>query len=558
MKRAPAATRRWWKCLGIPLIVLLAGSARAAEPAVWQWSVPMGESRAWLWIPEHCEEVRAVVFAKHNMIERGILEHPAMRGALADIGIAEVFVYPSDGPVFDFSDGAGERFELLLARLAEASGYDEISSAPVVPMGHSAHASFPWNFAAWNPGRTLAALSVKGDGPLTDLTGSGRPNPDWGNRTLAGVPGLMVMGEYEWWEKRLDPLRTYREEHPDAPLALYADAGAGHFEAGDRLVRFLAMFIRKAAAARLPETPGGALRPVDPKQGWLVDRWRGDAMPRAEAAAFANYDGDRSEAFWCFDAATARATEEAHASSRGKKPLQVGFKQEGGFVAISNSHAGTELGFRPGGDGLTFRLEADFMEPLPPDPPLATKDERPPARVVVPKAAAPGRHPEGEVTVSKIVGPVEALGGGRFRFSPDWMTPPPGDRTPEAWFIARHPGDEEFKPSARQAVMRFPWRTEGLAQSIDFAEIADQPANAARLELEAVSDRGLPVRYYVREGPAYVRGGSLHFTPVPPAAKYPVRITVVAWQEGTAGDPAIRAAAPCERSFLLLDSEPGR
>jgi hypothetical protein len=62
-------------------------------------------------------------------------------------------------------------------------------------------ASFPWNFAAWNPGRTLAVLSVHGAAPLTKYTGCGQPNPDWGNRPLDGVPSLMVMAEFEWGDK---------------------------------------------------------------------------------------------------------------------------------------------------------------------------------------------------------------------------------------------------------------------------------------------------------------------------------------------------------------------
>jgi len=164
----------------------VAVSASAGESAVWQWAAPAGGSEARLWIPENCQRVRAVLLAQHNMIERGILEHPAMRRVLADWGIAEVFIAPSMDAVFRFDQGAGEKLDAALKSLADQSGYDEIASAPLIPMGHSAHASFPWNCVAWKPGRTLAILSVKGDAPLTDLTGSGKPNPDWGNRTLDG------------------------------------------------------------------------------------------------------------------------------------------------------------------------------------------------------------------------------------------------------------------------------------------------------------------------------------------------------------------------------------
>lgn len=167
--------------LPIGLLLGLAALATAlrADDEVWQWSVPVESGRAYLWVPEQCQRVRAVLLAQHNMIERGILQHPTMRRTLAEQGIAEVFIVPSVDAVFRFDQGAGERFDGILRALADESGYAEIASAPVVPMGHSAHASFPWNYAAWNPARTLAAMSLKGDAPLTDLTGSGRSNPVW-------------------------------------------------------------------------------------------------------------------------------------------------------------------------------------------------------------------------------------------------------------------------------------------------------------------------------------------------------------------------------------------
>src|ERR1700716_106167 len=101
------------------------------------------------------------------MIEQGILEHPTMRKTLTDLGIAEVWVVPYLDPVFDFNGGAGDHFNKVIKSLAEESGYGELEFAPVVPLGHSACATYPWNFAAWDPGRTLAAVSVHGDAPQT-------------------------------------------------------------------------------------------------------------------------------------------------------------------------------------------------------------------------------------------------------------------------------------------------------------------------------------------------------------------------------------------------------
>lgn len=509
-----------------------------AQPAVWQWSVPVGESRAYLWIPEDCERVNAVLFAQHNMIERRILEHPDMRRTLTKCGIAEAFVFPSKDPVFDFNHGAGEWFQQAMDRLGEVSGYEELSEAPVAPVGHSAHASFPWNFAAWNPGRTLAVLSVKGDAPLTDLTGSGRPNPDWGERSPDGVPGLMVMGEYEWWEKRLEPLLAFRDTHPAVPLAVFADVGHGHFEAPDELITFLAMFVRKAAAARLPEEGSNTLRAVDPTKGPRVARWRKGGSV------------DRSDSFWSFDEEMARVTGAAYRSNRGVKEQEVGFFQSGSPVSISNTHAGTELVVVPD-DDLTFRLDAGLIAPLPADPPTATKDKRPPVVTKMPKPAPDDAHAPGDVVVSTIVGPVENLRAGRFRLSPDWMSPASGKGPYEAWVIATHAGDGAFKSAARQALVRIPRCNEGAEQTITFPGIKDPAPGVRTVPLSATSDQDLAIRYYVKEGPAVVDGEELRLFPLPPRAKRPVKVVVVAWQYGRPAEPKVRAAEPVEREFWI-------
>lgn len=523
-----------------------------ASDAVWQWSVPMGEGRAFLWIPEDCPRVRAVVLAQNNMIEQGILEHATMRRTLAELGIAEVFVAPPFDRPFKFDQGAGERFDALMRALADESGYDEIARAPVIPMGHSACASFPWNFAAWAPERTLAVLSVKGDAPQTSLTGSGAPNPEWGARAIDGIPGLMVMSEQEWWEDRLAPLLRFRAAHPATPLAVLCDTGHGHFDASDELVEFLALFLRKAAAARLSADGATTLKPVAPRDGWFAGRWRHDGTRRPAPASAADYRGEASEAFWCFDAEMARATEAYHARSDGKKPQQVDFVQAGVPAPISTTHTGVELKFLPEVDGVTFHLAGDFIPPLPPRPPIAAKDKPPPPTTTQPVRASATTHASGPVRVTPIVGPVEQVAADTFRVAFDRTASTRDARTRDIWLLASHPGGACYKGAVQQALLRVPRFTEGAGQTIDFPAIADQPAGTASVALAATSDAGVPVGYYVREGPAFVRDGVLHFTPLPLRARFPVSITVVAWQLGRGTAPKLRTALPVERRFRLL------
>ena len=67
-------------------------------------------------------------------------------------------------------------------------------------------------------------------------------------------------------------------------------------------------------------------------------------------------------------------------------------------------------------------------------------------------------------------------------------------------------------------------------------------------KVEAVC--GLPAIYYEEEGPAEVSGNELRFTPIPPRSRFPIKVTVVAWQYGIAGK--VQTAEPVERSFYIF------
>jgi hypothetical protein len=533
--------------LGCVVLCVFGSPLQAAE---WQWSAPDGEARAYLWIPPDCPRVRGIVVASHNMVEQGILEHPALRGTLARLGFAELWVVPYLDATVDFNHGAGEHFERIVADLAARSGYHELRHAPVVPLGHSACATFPWNFAAWNPARTLALISYHGDAPRTTLTGNGKPRIDWGDRTIDGIPALMVMGEYEWWEDRLTPAFAFQSAHPRTPVAFLADAGRGHFDYADRTVAFLARFIEKAATLRLPgDAPLDrpiALKPVDPRNGWRIDRWHPGAPPSAPAAPYATYTGDPHTAFWCFDEEMARTTEAIYAGQRHKKPQ---------LLSVTDGHQPSQKGcgepvtprFLPQADGLTFQLTTAFLDAVPADNAKATLWTGLPADN--PLSHASGGGP---ITLSRIVGPFVQTSPDTFELRFGRAEYTANRRNHDLWFVAAHPGDEHHKSAVQQAMVRVTPTRDGAPQRITFPEIPDQPAGAATLRLDASSDAGLPVSYYVREGPAEIDGATLRFTPAPPRARYPLEITVVAWQFGRPAEPKVNTAAPVERTFRIL------
>jgi len=549
---------------GLAIFLVAANVAVASDvdssvsDAVWQWSSEVlsindGSSanshpRAFLWIPPNCQRVRAVVFAQNNMIEEGILQHPKFRVAMAKLGIAELFV----APTFDYwqvatNNGAvNAKFNGLLKTLAAESGYAELEFAPIIPMGHSASASMPWNFAAWNSARTLAILSVKGDAPQTTLTGNGRPNLDWGGRNIDGIPGLMVMAEYEWLEERLAPLPKFLAAHPATPITQLPLPGCGHFDFNEeRLIDYLTRFIAKAAGTRL--TSSSVLKPIDPRDGWLVDRWRRDDEPRAKVAKFTKFSGDKSEAFWAFDGEMARLTEKFNASQHRKLPQLLGFVQDGKVLKQSDTHNQVLLNFEPDADGLTFHLATAFLETV------DGGSHNPPRWTGLP-AGAPLGHATGggEIRLSRICGPVEQLGANTFAVRFNRSAMPTDRRAGDIWLLAEHSGDVKYKSAVQQALLKIPLQLkDGAEQHITFLAIADVKSSTAKIKLAAFSDAGVPVKYFVREGPAEIVGDELKLTKIPPHAKFPVKVTVVAWQYGRAIEPKLKSAEPVERSFVI-------
>lgn len=535
--------------------LLMTATSAARADATFQWSVPVGgpvsaetnaRPQAYLWAPPKCRSLRAVVLGQHNLLEEPLFEAPGFRRALSEACIGEVWVTPMFDMVFDFTRGAGDRTEAMMRALAEESGYRELASAPIAPIGHSAAASFPWNFAAWSPERTLAIVSLKGDGPLSPMTGSGKPNPAWDDRTLDGVPALMIMGEYEWREERLAPALAYQKAHPKTPISLYADAGHGHFDVSDDLADYIARFIVKAARARL--APGrSALTPVDPDLGWRADRWRPGMRRWPPPAPSRRYAGPRDQSFWYFDAEMARRAEAHYRRAAGKAPQLLGFVQQGAVVTPKASHAQIELTFEPLADGLSFKLGATFLDHVPEGSP------QPAQWTGLPAGTALG-HATGPIDVVRETGPVVRTGPDTWTLSFNRTGFDNRKRGGDVWFVATQAGDDRYKSATQQALMRVPVRnTTGLDQVIAFDLPPSVSLKATRggLRLTASSDRRLPVRYFVEKGPARVEGDGLRFEPIPLSAKRPVKVTVVAWQPGLAG--RVKSAEPVRRTLLLTD-----
>lgn len=530
------------------LVVLLSLFMQVTKVAAapWQWSVEIKEliseetnahPSAYLWIPENCKQVRAVIIGQHNMTEETIFEHPEFRKNMGKLGIAEIWITPGIDQRWDVTKGTQQIFETMMKNLSEISGYTELEFAPVIPIGHSAMATYPWNFAAWNPERTLAVLSIHGDSPRTHLTGYGRANLDWGTRTIEGIPSLMVMGEDEWWEDRLITSFDYRREYPNAPLSFLADAGHGHFDISDELIDYLSLFLKKTVEYRLPEHSSLdapiQLIPVEAKNGWLADRWRKNEKPTAEAASYDKYKGDKNHAFWYFDKEMADATEKYYANERGKTEQYIGFEQKGKLITFNpKSHVRMSPSFQPEADGVTFHLKAVYTDML--------------------RNEYSKEHGTRPIRMSRICGPVEVVNDTTFtvRFYRMGLDNP--KRTGSICLMASVKQDHKYRSAVQQVEIRIPHRNkEGISQRIIFPKLSDVKASVKKISLNGTADSGLPVYYYVKEGPAEIKGDKLVLTKIPPRAKFPVKVTVVAWQYGRSGEPKVQTAEAVEQSFYI-------
>lgn len=345
-------------------LVSVAHAVGVGGSGMFQWSVELrryisnetGKAPvAYLWVPEGCKQVKAVMLSQQNMTEEAIYKNPRFQAKMKKLGVAMVWVAPAFNNNWDPNSGAQNIFEELMANLADNSDHLEIAKAPIIPLGHSAQATFPWNFAAWNPDRTLCIISFHGDAPRTNLCGYGAANVEWGrNRNIDGIPGLMVEGEYEWWEARVNPALAFRIMYPESCISFLCDTGRGHFDCGDRTADYIAKFIQKSLEQRL--NADGSLRKLNPKGGYLAERFHSDMIgtdgadkgkapenantSRPQPAPYALYKGDKHDAFWYFDKEMAELTEARYKETAGNKVQYVGFEYQGKLISFNEKAQG--------------------------------------------------------------------------------------------------------------------------------------------------------------------------------------------------------------------------
>lgn len=492
--------------------------------------------KAYLWIPPHCEKLRGVIVTQQNVGEQVFSEHPLIRAVCAKHDLAILWCYPAIDMRFrERREDATKLLENVLVKLGRVSGYDELGRVGWITFGHSSTTIFSHHLAVARPERTIAILTAKGFYNLPDLDRYEGPVfysagqfPEWKQPTHdwtahgASLPDLAA-------------LREQQAKHFRA-LSYVEENGGGHFDYSEPFMRFLALWLDKAAQYRL--NADGSIRPLDLDAGWVVDLRTPLPLPPMTMAPYAQATGALRNAPWFFDRETAEAAVALMGGNWQRKNQIVGFANLDGMpAAFHKSGIADPVPMQVADDGVTItRIPTTFLEQLP---------------AGFTQAGMKFGHVAGAPRTLERVSGVFAVEDGKYRIKLNRGYP----ETPN--FIAvRTPGNAEYRPSVQPGRLVVPEYSDGLAQTIDFAPLADvrlaaDRAQSRTIPLRATSSRGLKVEYFVREGPARIAGDRLELLPLPPRTHYPVRVTVVAWQLGHGGASPVSAAPMVERSFLL-------
>jgi hypothetical protein len=508
---------------------------------------------AYLWLPESCRRVRGLLILCANVPEHRLVGHPAIRSACAAHDLGIVWCTPS---FMNFRkdqqkgiDNARDHrtsvafLQQLLGGLAQTSGYAEVVTAPWLPMGESGHLLMVDALVEAAPQRCIAGVWIKNN----HLPPKNR-----------AVPALVAFGTAQEWSQDKSDIRKQwnnigqaydgiveqRTKNPGWPLSYVIDGTSGHFDCSERLTQYFARYIDLAAKARL--AADGTLKPVSFEAGCLADL----PVPGHEnrpATEVAKTAPDARGVPWYFDRASA---EEAQAIARINWKAQTqlpAFADKEGKVFPYTFNGITWLPInkkpedKPGSlptpvletepDGITFTLKGVLLDAIPPN--------------FVGAGELLAKSP-GTPTVEWLCGCVEPLGNSRWRMALDRTWPSP------IYIAVRHAGTGDIRAIVQPGQIARDNHSEGAPQKITFDAIPDVKAGTKEIPLLAKSDAGLPVKFFVVVGPATVEGDRLVFTQIPPRTKYPVSVTVAAWQWGRGTEPKIRTAEIVKQTFQVI------
>lgn len=499
-----------------------------------------------LWIPENCKRLRALLILCANVPEHMLVGHPAIRKSCEDNNLGILWSVPS---FMNFRKSTSTEtqtlnmalehqttvnfLQQLLNGLAKTSGYDEVATVPWLPMGESGHLLMVDALMDYSPERCIAGIWIKNNHfpPVNRQT-----------------PALVVFGTSQEWgqdkvdirtrwnniEKEYEGVIGRRKENPGWPLSYVIDGHSGHFDCSERITQYFARYIDLVAKARLSRDGSNILRPVALNKGFAADL----PVPGHENHPVIRYSKtvfQANELPWFLDKASAKEAQAIATINWNAKTQLPAYLDNHRNVMPFNFNGITNYStLDMDTDGITFTIHPVMLDQLPPN--FIGAGEK------LSKAA-------GMPVVEWLCGPIAPLGNGRFRIALDRTWP-----NTATYVALRQQGNDTIRAIVEPAGINLKGarNTGGKMQIITFGKIGDVKVGTKSVELQAKSDSGLSVGFFVVAGPAIIINGKVHFTKIPPRCKYPVTVTIGAWQWGRNTEPMVKMAEIVYQKFNIV------
>lgn len=509
----------------------------------WADGVPTNAT-LYLWIPESCKQLRGLLIMGNNVPEHMLVGHAAIRKVCADNNLGIIWSTPSfmnfrkstspDGKPLNMSQEyktTVDFLQQLLNGLAEKSGYPEVASVPWLPMGESAHLLMVDALLEQSPERCMAGIFIKNN----HLPPKNRE-----------VPTLVAFGTaQEWGQDKIDirtrwndvdgaykKIMSERKKNPNWALSYIIDGSSGHFDCSEKLVQYFANYIDLVSRFRLSDDGSPTLKPLQLNTGYLA------AMPITAiddkpVVSYLNAKSEETALPWFFDKESAvQAQSFARINWKAATQLPAFVDGNGNLAPFIFNGISKLIPTDMGSDGITFSFKPVVLDEIPSNFAIGAGE----------KLAKTNNLP----TLEWVCGQFKPIGNNQFRVSLDRMYP-----NMTSYLGVFQKGDDTIRTVFQPGGLTIPKNNTGTVQNITFEKINDVTVDTKSVQLVAYSDSGLKVDYYVVSGPALIENDTLIFTKVPPKSKFPVTVTVAAWQWGRAAEPQIKMAEIVKQSFKI-------
>jgi hypothetical protein len=536
------------------LLINFSVNAQHVKRQDWQWRTTVSlidnkgnkyTANPYLWIPPTCKKIKAVMVMSTAVIEQTMVEDPDIRAVCAKHNIAIMW---SSDQIYRDDVTITSQIEQILAAFARISGYDELNTIPWIPVGHSGTNPMARYITVNNTNRIAVAISHKA-------------SPYFG--TVNTVPIVVTNGEFMEWDSYARDLKaniTLETTHRDVInarttnqqlVSYFFDPNTGHFDCSKPLLKNLALYLDGIFSLRFDAQ--GNMLPVTQDQGWVVE------LPVPGYSGFVPKKYNEATAIeknrpWFPTQESAQAAYDLANISMTRTAQVAGFADAAGSYEI-----GWERGimwplpYSWNADGSSIFVNSVPYLKMPqgaynkassytvggPDYGLKfsffNKDD------IFINSGNP-------IDIEISSGNLKRIDNHNFEYVPRFGT--------ASYLVVRQPGNAVFRTSVQAGQFTYTKKVDGAENIITFAAIPNQSIlNLQPIQLAATSSSGLPVKYFVRNGPAHINVQNqliIDKDSIPSRSKMPITIAVTAYQLGTIS-PAVKTATEITHTFVVTN-----